>query len=183
MTELHTALAELAEALEACSLPYMLIGGLAVAAWGEPRSTLDIDVSAWAETDRLPEAVNCLAERFQCRSARPLAFVQETRVLPLESAAGVRMDIFFGVLPFQRDAIRRAIRKDIVGRIIPVASIEDLFLMKIVSERAKDLADAKALLHRFGSAMDRAYLMPKLKELAEALSRPDIVETIQKGIV
>jgi hypothetical protein len=41
MTPLESAVVEVASVLESCSTPYMLIGGLAVSAWGEPRATLD----------------------------------------------------------------------------------------------------------------------------------------------
>jgi len=57
MSELEAALIEVAEALDACGLPYVLIGGLAVAVLGEPRSTLDVDVSVWTEPDGLDAAV------------------------------------------------------------------------------------------------------------------------------
>jgi hypothetical protein len=36
MTRLETALLELAAILHELKMPYMLIGGLAVAQWGEP---------------------------------------------------------------------------------------------------------------------------------------------------
>jgi hypothetical protein len=60
MTDLEEALVELAGALEACNLPYALIGGLAVSLSGEPRATLDIDVSVWTAPDELPAAIDCL---------------------------------------------------------------------------------------------------------------------------
>ena len=168
MTDLDAALAELASALEECSVRYILIGGLAVAAWGEPRSTLDVDVSVWADAGVLPQVVDYLSRKFRCRSSRPAEFVQQTRVLPLESASGVRIDVVFGVLSLQLRAIERAVLKEIAGRTIPVASVE------------KDQADASNLFRRFGRVLDRAYLGPKVKELADALARPDILKLYQR---
>jgi hypothetical protein len=52
--------------------------------------------------------------------------------------------------------------------------------MKLVSEREKDLADARALLRRFGKSLDQIYLLPKLQELSEALSRPDILQIFKQ---
>src|SRR5258708_30272998 len=40
---------EVAAALEECEFSYVLIGGLAVAFSGEPRTTLDVDVSVWID--------------------------------------------------------------------------------------------------------------------------------------
>ena len=150
-----------------------------MAAWGEPRSTLDVDLAVWAEADRLAESVACLCGRFQSRTTEPLRFVETTRVLPLEAASGIRLDIVFGLLPLQRLAIQRAIRKTIAGREIPVAAVEDLVLMKLVSERPKDTDDARALLRRFRTSLDHSYLVPKLEELARELARPDIIEMLR----
>jgi len=56
-----------------------------------------------------------------------------------------------------------------------VASVEDLLFMKLASERSKDIQDSRALLPRFRKTLDRAYLEPRLKELADGLARPDIL--------
>jgi hypothetical protein len=47
--------------------------------------------------------------------------------------------------------------------------------MKLASERPKDIQDSRALLRRFRKTIDRAYLEPRLKELADGLARPDIL--------
>jgi hypothetical protein len=65
--------------------------------------------------------------------------------------------------------------KQIAGRTIPVASVEDLILVELISERPKDITDARMLLRRFEKTLDREYLEPKLEERAEALARPDIL--------
>jgi hypothetical protein len=62
-----------------------------------------------------------------------------------------------------------------------VASVEDLILMKLVSERQRDLEDGRRLLRRFGDALDRAYLEPRLTELAEGLGRPEILRILREG--
>jgi hypothetical protein len=176
MTELEAALLEVAGALDGCELPYVLIGGLAVAVLGEPRSTLDVDVSVWTEPEGLLAAVECLSARLRPLPANPQDFVRERRVLPVITSSGVRADIVFSSLAVESETIRRGVRKQVAGRDIRVASVEDMLLMKLVSEREKDFADAKALLRRFGKSLDRAYLLPKLQELSEALSRPDILQ-------
>jgi hypothetical protein len=42
MTDLESAVAETAAILDELTIPYMLIGALAVAAWGQARATLDV---------------------------------------------------------------------------------------------------------------------------------------------
>ncbi len=180
MTELEAALLEVAAALEECEFSYVLIGGLAVAFSGEPRTTLDVDVSVWIDPQALDAAVRCLCKRLRALPSEPLKFVEQRRVLPVLTRSGVRADIVFASLPVERETIRRGVPMRIAGRTIPVASVEDLLLMKLVSEREKDLADARALLRRFRKSLDRDYLLPKLQELAAALARPEIVAMFER---
>jgi hypothetical protein len=180
MTELEAALLEVVTALDACGLPYVLIGGLAVAVLGEPRTTLDVDVSVWTEPEGLDVAVECLSRHLRPLPAKPQDFVRERRVLPVVTSGGARADIVFSSLAVERETIRRGVPKQVAGREIRVASVEDMLLMKLVSEREKDLADARALLRRFGKSLDHTYLLPKLQELSEALSRPDILQIVMQ---
>jgi len=48
--------------------------------------------------------------------------------------------------------------------------------MKLMSERGKDLEDARRLIRRLRATLDRGYLEPRLKELAEALAQADIMQ-------
>lgn len=182
MTDLEAALVELAEALEHCKLPYVLIGGLAVSLLGEPRTTLDVDVSVWAAPDQLAAAIDCLCTRFRALRPNPREFVEKYRVLPIATGAGVRADVVFAAIPAEQEIIQRAVQKQVGNRLIPVASVEDLLFMKLLSTREKDHSDAAALVRRYGKSLDRDYLLPKLKEAAEALDRPDILGWFQDSI-
>jgi len=81
-------------------------------------------------------------------------------LLPVESSQGVRADLVFAALPPEREAIRRARPMQVGGREVSVASVEDLILVKLVSEREKDTEDARRLLARFKGKIDTAYLEP-----------------------
>ena len=102
-------------------------------------------------------------------------------MLPVESSQGVRADLVFAALPPEREAIRRARPMQVGGREVSVASVEDLILVKLVSEREKDTEDARRLLARFKGKIDTAYLESRLSELAEALARPGILEVFRRG--
>lgn len=174
MSDLERGVAEVATVLESLSLPYMLIGGLAVSAWGEPRSTLDSDWVVWTEPGELPAAVESISRRFKVMVPNPLDFVTSTRVLPVVTARGVRADIVFGVLQWEREAIQRSAPKEIGGRRIHVAAVEDLILTKIISERQKDLNDCRLLLRRFRSSLDHDYLERHIRELSNSMGWDDI---------
>lgn len=174
MTSQETALAELARVLTDGRVPYMVIGGLANIIWGEPRATIDIDVTVWALDPRIPEVVDMLGRHFTVLVENPAAFIHETRVLPLESTNGVRIDVIFGLLSFEQEAIARAAIVQVAGAPVRFCTAEDLILMKIVSDRERDLADARAIIRRRLQQLDREYLDPRIHELSRLLERPDI---------
>lgn len=176
MTPLEVALFEAARFFEAQGIPYMLVGGLANAVWGESRATVDVDFTVWVDETRLAEVVQRMSETFRPLPEDPVGFVQQTRVLPLESKQGVRVDVIFGLLPFEREALARSIAVDMGGFPVRVVSPEDLVLMKIVSERNQDLEDARAVVQRQRERLDVDYLRPRVQELALLLDKPEIYQ-------
>jgi hypothetical protein len=182
MTAQESALVEIARHLDALEVPYMVIGGMANALWGVPRATLDIDVTVWLEP--LPPSAACarLARGFVARPEDPAAFADQTRVLPLETRAGVRIDVVFGLLPFEHDAIERAVVRTIGGTPVRFASAEDLVLLKIISERPRDRDDVDQILRRQRDALDRAYLDPRIDELAQILDQPELRERYRSAL-
>ena len=145
MTPLDWAIHAITKVLESLHIDYAVVGGIANAVWGEPRATIDVDVTVSVEHDDLSGTVAAIAAQFRTPVADAGAFVQQTRVLPLDTDEGVRIDVIFVLLPFEVDAIRRACKVQIAGRTVAVVTPEDLVLMKIISDRPRDLADAEAI--------------------------------------
>ena len=177
MTLQEEALVALARYLGEHRIPYMIIGGLANAVWGEPRATLDIDVTVAAKTSQVLEIAAALDRDFRVLVTDPESFVKETRVLPLESRSGVRVDLIFGVLPFEREAIERAKPLPIADDEVVFCTPEDLILLKIISRREQDQADVRGILQRRFDDLDFEYLEPRIRELSELLSRPEILHS------
>jgi len=171
LTAIGQALAELHRALAELAVPHMVIGGLANAVWGVPRATLDIDLTLWVEEPRIPDVVQSLCSLFTCLAEDPKQFVQQTRVLPLD-IAGVKADLIFGLLPFERDAISRAVTHQVAGESVPFSTAEDLVLHKIVSDRERDRDDVRGILRVRRGKLDLDYLEPRVRELARLLDRP-----------
>ncbi len=176
MTSQEDALATLARALDALSIPYMIIGGHANALWGEPRATLDIDATLWLSHSRVGELVDGLSPHFSPRVNDPESFVRETRVLPVETAEGLGADLIFGLLPFEEEAIHRARTTEIGEQPVRFCTPEDLILLKIVSDREQDRADVRGVARRQRERLDLDYLEPRVRELADLLDRPEILE-------
>jgi len=174
MTSQQAALIRLARFLDQSGTPYVIIGGLANIVWGEPRATLDIDALLWVGPEALPQFVGRLANQFVPLVPDPLSFIASTRVLPVTSPEQVRVDLVFGLLAFEEQAIRRGRTIVVEETGVRFCTAEDLTLMKIASERDKDVADAKAIVLRRFREFDLAYLEPRIRELATLLDRPDI---------
>lgn len=184
MTLLERALIEVVTVLESLQIDHMVIGGIANAVWGEARATLDVDVSVAVDEAQIPDTAAALGLRFRVLIDDAARFIRETRVLPLETTGGVRIDVIFALLPFELEAIDRARRVVLAGRDVKVVSPEDLILMKIISERTRDVADAEAITRRRRDDLDVAYLEPRIRELASLLDKPEIVtkwETWRSG--
>ena len=178
--DLERALAEVERHLTDLGIPHMLIGGLALAAWGLARSTLDIDITLWSEPESTSIVIDQLTSRFKSRSSNPHEFVGRTRVLPLQTSQGVRVDILFAAFPFELRMIERAVAKPLGSAVARVASREDLLLTKLISTRPKDRADVDAILDSCAGELDWEYIHPLAVELAAAIGDPDLLNKLRR---
>ena len=175
MTPLEEAIVSLTDLLEGERLPYMVIGGVANLFWGAPRTTLDVDVTVWAEEHQIVSITDRLASRFKLLPDNPTEFIRQTRVLPMRTRGDIRVDLIFGLLPYEEEAIRRARPMPLAGRHIRICSPEDLILHKLISDRPRDREDVQGVIARINKGLDRAYLDPRIEGLAQDLSRPEIL--------
>jgi len=176
MTPLERAVHDITSVLESLHIDYAIVGGIANAIWGQPRATVDVDVSIAVDEGDIERIVAQITGRFQVVVPEGAAFVKRTRVLPVDTTDGIRIDVMFALLPFEIEGIRRARGVDVAGRRVKVVTPEDLILMKILSERQRDLDDAEAIVRTRSWELDRAYLEPRLTEFANALEKPEILE-------
>ncbi len=174
------ALNDLSIVLKRQNVPYMIIGGLANAIWGHPRATLDIDVTIWVLDDQIHKLLSILEKKYVFMVEEPIDFISKTRVLPIKNNENLRIDIIFGVLPFEKDAIDRSVEVKIGDTSIKFCTAEDLILLKIISERPKDLEDVRSLLHYQRDNLDYTYLEPRIMELSDLLDRPGIRQNWEK---
>lgn len=175
-------LVEVSAYLESSGVPHMLIGGIATTYWGEPRATLDVDLSVLVSDAELSMFVQRLPSNLAFRAPQPVVeFIERTRVLPLRHASGVDVDLVFAVLPFEEEALERAIDVPIEGSIVRIVSAEDLVLMKIFSERSKDRGDVETVLSRRWHELDHGYLEPRVMELSHLMEDPSILDRYRAG--
>jgi len=153
--------------LDDAGVPYLVIGGLAVIAVGEPRTTADVDVIAYAPREQLLALVDLAADTgFEVRPDVERTRLDETGTLRFRKRP-FQLDIIGASLPFEDEALARALKKKMFGKSVRLPTPEDLVLLKVLSGRDKDLLDATGVVRRHGERLDVRYIERHLRELCE----------------
>jgi hypothetical protein len=172
MNRVERALRRIAADLEAADRVWCLIGGLAVSARAEPRTTRDVDVMVSVADDADAEGV---IFSLQGVGYRVLTVLQQSatgrlatvRLLPPdEHERGVLVDLLFASSSIEPEIAAAAERLRVLPKLtVPVARIGHLMALKLLAHddrrRPQDWDDARALL-REASAID-------IEEAREAL--------------
>ena len=87
---------------------FCFIGGVAVQRWGEPRLTVDADLTLLTGFGTEEPFVDALLAAFKSRRVDARDFALRYRVVLLESSNRVPLDISLGAMPFEERAIQRA---------------------------------------------------------------------------
>ena len=181
MNKLEDALKDIQNFLKARGVPYMIIGGIGNLVWGEPRMTVDIDITVHISDANERDFIKEAGSKFKVLVGNPDEFVKKTRVLPIEITENVRGDIIFSGLEYEKMAIGRAIEVEISKNIkVRVCTAEDLIIYKAISEREKDWQDIEGILLRRGSLLDKKYLINWLSQFASALDKPGIQKRFEE---
>lgn len=174
MTPLEVTLVELSRALGAADLPYMVIGGVANFVWGEPRSTLDVDLTVGVPPSELQRLLTAIGDQLIKIPDDPEDFAADTGVLPALHRTNVRVDFLLSVNQYAEEALRRAVDFDVRGVPVKFCTPEDLILHKLPSKREKDRQDVQALFGRRRGTLDLEYLSRQVRHLTAVYGNPDI---------
>jgi len=158
---------------------YCIIDGLAVQRWGEPRTTLDADITlltGWGEEERY---VSVILDQFKSRIADGKEFGLSRRVLVIRATNGKHVDITLGPLRFEAEMVRRSISGEFVPRwTLPCGTAEDLFIMKVFAGRSRDWLDAESIVVR-QRVLDADYILRHLADLCEFRRDSESVERMK----
>ncbi len=185
MTDLTAVIHALTDLFDRLSLPYAIMGGIAVRAHGLPRPTFDVDFTLAIPRSRLLElfeAIESLGYTVPDHHAR--GWVDEVGGMPLVKVRlyldgrGIDADVFLAETDFQQEVLDRRITADVEGRRLQMVTPEDLILFKLVAARPRDMIDVQDVLFMQGT-LDEAYMrrwaepLGVAEKLEEALaSRP-----------
>jgi hypothetical protein len=166
------------EALDAAHVPYLLGGALAAAVWGEPRSTMDVDLVIALEAECVP----ALSAELECRAILIPADIMldqlleqrgDVAIVGYHVRAGFKVELF-PLRPgdeLRTAALARRQRVELDPPLggIYVHSPEDLILYKLqyfnLSAQTKHARDILGILLALGPNLDYAYLNPWISRL------------------
>ncbi len=163
MNPIEAALRRIATDLTAAGRRWAIIGGLAVSARAEPRTTRDVDVAVAVADDADAEA---LVFELQSGGYRVLAAVEQTGVgrlsttrlaTPGAGPRGVVVDLLFASSGIEPEIVGAAELLEILpGLHAPIARIGHLLAMKVLArddrQRPQDWDDIRALLDEASAA-------------------------------
>jgi len=151
--QLEATLRQALKDLDACGCRWALVGGLAVGARAEPRTTRDVDVAVSIGSD---EEAERLVSAMVLRGYRvALAVEQEARgrlaTVRLNTKAGLFVDLLFASSGIEPEVVAGADSLTVLPRLrAPVASVGHLLAMKVLArddrDRPQDADDIRELL-------------------------------------
>jgi predicted nucleotidyltransferase len=172
---LKNLLAPLDDLFRREQIKYAVIGGYAVAVWGEVRATRDIDLLCSAKD--LGLLVTALAKanmRFERRTGDLDDPVSEVVKIDMSSEAGAYVvDVLAGIRGAPRGIVERARQVTLEGLVLPVASPEDTVVLKLLAGSRRDIDDAISIIRLQAGRLDLALLRdlcpPDLRSTLESL--------------
>jgi hypothetical protein len=160
---------------------FCFIGGIALQRWGEPRLTVDVDVSLLTGFGNEEQFVDVLCQKFLSRIDNVREFALQNRVLLLKSNHHIPIDIALAGLPFEECVIDRATEFSFLRSItLRTCSAEDLIIYKAFADRNRDWADIEGILIRQKNKLDWKHIEKYLIPLCELKESPHILPKLIK---
>lgn len=139
-------------------LPFAFGGAIALNYHREPRSTLDIDINVFVAPDHEDEVLAALGDLYglsgQERAATELRQAGQARTI----WGATYVDLFLANTEFHSSMATRIERQPFGDAIIPVLSIEDLLICKVLFDRPKDWVDVDAVAATRRGQLDAGYM-------------------------
>jgi hypothetical protein len=173
-------------AFRASRIEAALYGGLALAAYGEPRETRDADFAvvgvggAHAIGALVGVGLNPVLTFDRVRFGGNLV----SRIALVEGGGAAGLNVADLVEPrsprFARAALKRAVTGSLRGTSIRVLSPEDFILFKVLSTRDRDLEDAATILRALGLQLERPLIVAEAAMLAAEIPDHDVAARLAR---
>ncbi len=170
MEGLLQSIRSLQQLLQEADIPSVVIGGVAVALWGEPRVTRDVDLKVLLTRDEAGRLLSVLTPGYTPLLPDPQRALKEQAMLFVQDPTGTRLDLLLADTPYDVQAIQRGRIVEVhPGASIRACSPEDLIIYKLVSTRLRDHEDAAGIVRRQGGQLDDRYVLHWLRQFEQAL--------------
>lgn len=137
---------DLLSALSRHGVEYLLVGAYAMAAHGQPRATMDIDLWLRVSDDNARRTVAALRDFGAPPDALDPAALLEVGTVVQLGVAPRRIDLLTRIDGVEFDAAaRRAVQVPIDGLLVPTIGLADLIANKRATGRPQDRIDAERL--------------------------------------
>lgn len=174
------AIKEVHECFTREDIQYVLIGGIALQWWGEPRFTRDVDVTVLVNLGEEEKVIRKILSAFSPRISNALEFALKNRVCLVQNRDGYEIDISFGIPGYEEEVMRRAVGCKLGEGTVMICSAEDLIVHKAVAGRPQDLTDIEGIIMRQGNKLDVNYIRKWLKDFSDLLEMPELFERFEK---
>ena len=176
LVPLLAALRDLVAWFQDTAVPATVIGGVAASLLGRPRVTRDIDALVLLDESKWGAFLaKGVVFGFVPRLANALTFARQARVLLVRhEASEIDIDIAFGALPFEEEAVARTVWRDLGGVRVPLPLPEDLLIMKAVAHRPRDMVDIESILDA-QPKLDLPRVRRWVREFSTALQTPELL--------
>lgn len=140
------------------SVPYALVGGIAVGAWGQPRATQDVDCLL----DLSPSKDEALARALEAESlrvnARDFAAGREERshITIFDDLGPFHVDCKLAMTPDEKQQVREAVVVPLSVGAVRVVRPEETIVYKVKFGTPRDLQDAASILAVQRGKLDKA---------------------------
>ena len=174
-------LASASEVLNAWGIRWYVFGAQAAAVWGRPRMTADVDITVKLEPEDSARFCQDMERAgFKLRVVDRDDFLARTRVIPLlHVETQMPLDVVLAGPGIEEMFLSRAVQVDIDGVSVPVASPEDVIVMKVMAGRPKDQEDVATVLRERWRKLDLEYIRDTLRLLEQALDQSDLLPAFE----
>ena len=129
MESLDRSVRRLQQRLLEADIPSVVIGGVAVALWGEPRVTRVVDLKILLGRDEADRLLTILTPDYTPLLPDPRQALREQAMLFVQDSAETRLDLLLADTPYDIEAIRRGRDFELQpGETICACSPEDLLI-------------------------------------------------------
>jgi len=166
------------------NIDYVIVGGFAAIFYGNPRTTMDLDVVMQIKEIDIEKVVKFFKENgfFADTEDMSAAFKERSHCTVEYKGTMFRIDIKGVYDEMDRRTIKNKVKADFHGTKMYIASPEDTIINKLIFARERDIMDAMGIYARQMGKLDEKYLEKEAKKRGVYDKLSEIKEKVSKSV-